>query len=669
MRSIRSSLIRSCVAAAALVAASTSTSTAEAQQPAIPLPRFNPAPAGDRFFGVPSPYAAGELTPHIMLLGDYANNPLVVRRAGSNENIGAAVSSQLFLHINAGISLFNRLLVNVNLPMAVLQQGSNPAAPDTGFALTSPSAFSLGDLRLGLRARLVGDYYDAFQLGIGGYVWLPTSGATQDQAGYISDGKVRGMPQVYVGGIIDRFVYSVVAGVDVRDGSEFVNVSQHSQFNAGLGLGVRLGEERQFQLGPEATVSVDLKEPDTNNLNLEAMLGAKWRFVDFMEAGVAAGPGLTRGIGTPDVRVVASLAYTPKVKLPVGDKDGDGILDDKDACVDVKGVPSEDPKKHGCPPPSDRDRDGIVDELDACPDVPGPASSDPKKNGCPIGDLDKDGILDDVDACIDVAGVADPDPKKHGCPPPDTDGDGILDKVDACPDIKGVTDPDPQKNGCPPDTDGDGIRDDKDACPNEKGAADPDPQKNGCPKLVRVTATEVVILQQVQFDTAKATIRKESNELLDEVAAVLKEHMELFKIEVQGHTDNRGGAGYNKTLSNNRAKAVAEALTKRGVDKSRLVAKGYGQEKPVGDNSTDEGRQKNRRVQFVILEKGKPGEKPPEPPKEEPKTTPAKAPAPAPKAAPAPAKAAPAPAKAAPAPAKAAPKAAPAPAKAPPKKK
>ncbi len=264
----------------------------------------------------------------------------------------------------------------------------------------------------------------------------------------------------------------------------------------------------------------------------------------------------------------------------------------------MRGLARQDPKLHGCP---DSDGDGIFDAQDACPQVKGVPSADPKINGCPP-DTDGDGIIDSEDACPTVKGVANADPKLHGCPP-DRDGDGVLDAEDACPDIKGIKTSDPATNGCPGDTDGDTIRDDKDACPNEKGKANQDPTKNGCPESVRVTETEVIILQQVQFDTSKATIKKVSDPLLDEVAGVFKEHPELTKIEVQGHTDSKGVPAMNKTLSQQRAESVKKALVKRGIGEARLVPKGYGQDKPIGDNGTDEGRQKNRRVQFVILEK------------------------------------------------------------------
>ena len=310
----------------------------------------------------------------------------------------------------------------------------------------------------------------------------------------------------------------------------------------------------------------------------------------------------------------------PIVEAPK-DADLDTILDIDDACPTVAGLPNADKAKHGCPPPKDTDGDGFVDELDACKDVPGIASEDPTKNGCP--------------------------------PPADKDGDGVIDDLDACKEIPGLQTTDPATNGCPGDTDGDGFRDDQDGCPQEKGVDDPDPTKRGCPKLVRVTETEIIILEQVQFDTGKATIKPVSDPLLDAVAAVLKEHPEILKVEVQGHTDNKGPKQLNAALSQNRATSVMKALEKRGIAVARMVAKGYGQDKPIADNTTDDGRQKNRRVQFVVLEK--------EPPKPKlvPMPTPGPAPSPVPTPAPAPdpnAKPAPAPA---PTPPPAAPPAAP----------
>ncbi|WP_437335270.1 OmpA family protein [Sorangium sp. So ce296] len=579
---------------------------AEAQEPARPegfaLDRFQPAPAGDRMFGVQSAYAAGDASPHIMILGDYAQDPLVLRRLRGNEDIGdgKVVGSQLLLHLSASLSLWERLTVNVDLPLA-FQSGDGGVA--SGAVLPQPATSALGDLRLGARATLFGDYFDPFQIALGGYVWLPTG----DPEAYSGDGDVRGSPQLILGGHLDRAVWSLAAGPEFRSTRQFANVEQGMMVHWGAGVGLLLDDERRLQIGPEITGSITISDVQPRTTNLEALLGGRYRFASDFEAGLGVGPGLTAGVGTPSFRAVAMVAYSPEVKPPVKDRDGDGIPDDADACPDVAGVGSTDRAKNGCPPPKDADRDGILDAVDACPAVAGVASPDPKKNGCPPpGDRDKDGITDDVDACPDQAGPSNEDPKQHGCPPPpDRDSDKIPDPSDACPDLPGIATTDPATNGCPGDTDGDGIRDDQDACPNEKGKPNEDPKQHGCPASVRVTETEIVILQQVQFDTGKATIRPVSHELLEEVAGVLKDHPEILKIEVQGHTDDRGARQFNTKLSQARAESVLMALVERGIAPERMQAKGYGPDVPIADNKTEAGRQKNRRVQFNIIEKAK----------------------------------------------------------------
>jgi outer membrane protein OmpA-like peptidoglycan-associated protein len=587
----------------AAIAASTAVAGAQdAPTGGFALNRFQPAFAGDRMFGVPSPFVAGSFTPHAMLMADYAHNPLVLRRDG--EDIGTVVGGQLFLHLNAGLALWNRIGLNVDVPFAAYQSGGNPEI--NGVAVPTPNSAQLGDIRAGLRIRLLGDYFDPFQVAVGGYVWFPTGEA--GAGSYVSDGSIRAQPHLILGGLIgERFIWTAALGPELRNETrQIFNVTQGTSFQGGVGLGYLIGEEKNFQLGVESSIGTVLEKPDSRNTNAEVLGSMRIRVIDDLEIGLGAGPGLTSGQGTPSFRGVAMIAYTPKQekpKPPPPDRDKDGIIDAEDACPDTPGVASDDPKKHGCPPPPDTDKDGILDPQDACPTQPGPKNDDPKKNGCPPPpDKDKDGIIDAEDACVDVAGVADPDPKKNGCPP-DKDGDGVYDAQDACVDIPGIKTADPATNGCPGDTDGDGIRDDKDACPNEKGKADPDPKKNGCPVAVRVTEQEIIILQQVQFDTARATIKPVSNPLLDEVANVLKEHPEISRIEVQGHTDNRGGEAYNQRLSDNRAKAVMNALVKRGVEAGRLSSKGYGLSQPIADNANEEGRALNRRVQFKILEK------------------------------------------------------------------
>jgi outer membrane protein OmpA-like peptidoglycan-associated protein len=152
--------------------------------------------------------------------------------------------------------------------------------------------------------------------------------------------------------------------------------------------------DKKLVVGPEFYGSTVVSSSDAAFKKLstpvELIVGGHYTFANMFRAGLGVGPGLTRAFGTPQVRVLASLEYVPAFvppsppPPPPSDRDGDGIIDAEDACPDVPGVRTNDPKTNGCPPPpSDRDGDGIIDAEDACPDVPGVKTDDPKTNGCP----------------------------------------------------------------------------------------------------------------------------------------------------------------------------------------------------------------------------------------------------------------------------------------------
>ena len=566
------------------------------------LQRFTPAFAGDRLFGVSSPYASGDPGFHVALIGDYASNPLLLSRVKGITDPTGLVTDQAVFHINATFAVFDRVAFNIDIPAAVVNDGDDPAYRGTTFGSPHDPAFA--DLRLGLRARILGGERSPFQLGVQGFVWAPTG----SRAGFTGDGDVRGMPQLVLGGFMNRVVWSFSAGAHLRPTTVINDVEIGNTMELGAGVALRLGDERRVQVGPEATLGFAFEKGKRRNTQAEILLGVKYRISDNIEAGLAAGPGVTPGYGTPDARFVGQIAYTPDrypPPAPPSDKDKDGVADDKDQCPQVAQGDKPDPKKPGCPAPPDKDKDGIGDDADACIDVYGVESADPAKNGCP-GDTDGDGVIDAQDKCPDKPQGEKADPQLPGCPaPPDADGDGILDGDDACPALKGVASQDKAQNGCPPDSDGDGVRDDQDACPEIRGLKDQDPKKNGCPKIVRFIGSEIVILQQVQFATGTAKLTGNSDEILSEVAGVLKERSEIAKLEVQGHTDDKGNKAANKALSQSRAESVVKALVAKGIAAERLSAKGYGQEVPIADNKTEEGRAKNRRVQFKILEKTK----------------------------------------------------------------
>jgi OOP family OmpA-OmpF porin len=577
-------------------------STALAQQ-GTALSQFDPAPTGDHAFGVQSADVRGAMRLRGMLLLDYAHDPLVLRAAGSD--VGSVVSSQFLLHFGASLAVANRALFSFDLPAALVQTGDDPTDAASGLSAKSPSSAQVGDLRLGVRVRLLGPSGPGTHLALGGHLWLPTG----PKNSYVSDGSVRGSPFLVLGGEIDRITWSTQLGVNLRPGKTLPGTSATPVGNAftfGAALGYYLDSLHMLAIGPEVYGQNVLAQKgklfDQYSVNAEALLDLRFRpnGGDWVIA-AGAGPGLGKAAGTPDFRAVAMLAYSPEDKVeraPV-DTDGDGIVDTNDACPATPGPASSDPKKNGCPPPPDRDADGVLDPDDACPDKVGVMTQDPKTNGCPP-DRDGDGIVDAEDACVDVAGQANEDPKKNGCPP-DKDGDGIVDAADACVDEPGVANPDPKKNGCPPDKDGDGILDSVDACPDQPGVAQPDPKKNGCPRAMLSAETKVItITEQVHFEHAKATIQPDSFPLLGDIAKILQDHPEITRVQIQGHTDSTGSARINRKLSADRADAVLRWLEEHGIEKKRLASRGFGPDKPIANNKTEEGRALNRRVEFHV---------------------------------------------------------------------
>lgn len=301
-------------------------------------------------------------------------------------------------------------------------------------------------------------------------------------------------------------------------------------------------------------------------------------------------PGLPEFKGCPDSDkdgIPDKLDECPfEIGLPqfngCPDTDGDSIPDKFDECPQQPGPA----KFKGCP---DTDNDGIRDKDDSCPLDSGLAIF----NGCP--DRDGDGVPDNLDRCPDEPGRSD----MMGCP--DTDGDGIPDNLDKCPDKPGTM----AMGGCP-DTDGDGIPDHIDLCPLEAGPAD----FNGCPRptvhvdFIELNEEEEKILREVfenlEFETGKAVIRSSSFASLDELSELMQTR-KSYRLLIIGHTDNVGNKKSNQKLSEDRANSVKKYLTNKGVEAARINAEGVGDSRPVDTNSTPEGRQRNRRVEFKII--------------------------------------------------------------------
>jgi outer membrane protein OmpA-like peptidoglycan-associated protein len=340
---------------------------------------------------------------------------------------------------------------------------------------------------------------------------------------------------------------------------------------------------------------------------LEAIGGIKVYLARNSFLSLGGGVGLLPGqAANPDVRAFLGIVFEPNI----GDRDGDGIKDDVDQCPDDPEDFDEFEDEDGCPE-LDNDRDGILDVEDQCPNEPEDKDGFEDEDGCPEGnefDRDGDGILDDDDECPDDPEDIDDFEDQDGCPDVDNDGDGILDVDDLCPNDPEDMDDWEDEDGCPdPDNDKDRILDQDDRCPNEPETYNGYEDDDGCPDRGRVvvTDTNIEILDKVYFEYNRATIKSESFPILDAVAGTLQGNPDIARLEIQGHTDERGNDNYNMRLSEARAKSVLEYLVDKGVEASRLQSHGYGETQPLDPRSNEQAWAKNRRVEFLIIKRAR----------------------------------------------------------------
>jgi outer membrane protein OmpA-like peptidoglycan-associated protein len=568
----------------------------------------------------------------------YMRNPLVISD-GTRKRLGL-VEDRLTVTAAFSLGLTDWLNVGIAVPLA-LWNDQNARLQSEGVGVTG-----FGQMRLQLKLKLTDEQRHGIGIAFIPVVFMPTG----NHNAFLGQNFVTFTPRI----AIERTFRDTVRlllniGYTVREATSFGNLVVDDELYWRVALGIRV--RPSVEIGAElvgATAASDLFGGNPRKNPLELLFGARLMLTHFIQVYGGLGPGLSTGYGTPTWRMFAGLTFAPYKR----DTDRDGLVDEEDRCPLEPG-PRE---NQGCPWP-DTDGDGLTDNVDRCPKIPGPREN----RGCPWPDSDGDGVLDKDDKCplrrgpaenqgcpwpdSDGDGVLDKDDKcpqtrgpheNQGCPWPDSDGDGVLDKDDKCPTVAGprenegcpwsdrdgdgVLDKDdkcpdirgPRENqGCPlPDQDGDGVLDKDDDCPTEAGPRD----NKGCPKRdVVVTRSEIRILQQIFFKTGSAKILEKSFPILNQVADALKRHAQIPRIEVQGHTDDVGSKKYNTRLSQKRADAVVEYLIESGVDEKRLAAKGYGPTRPLvtidkGSMSKAElkaARGKNRRVQFVILERRK----------------------------------------------------------------
>ena len=448
------------------------------------------------------------------------------------------------------------LQFDFELPVAV-GRGVGSDFTDGAGALESSA---VGDLYLSLTYRFMERRSEPVGLSLSAFVTAPTGDATSLSGA----GGATGGGRLALDVLVSPVVFTVNAGVTYRPEQTVLARTAGSVFEAGAM--VRLGLYRDY-LAAFTTLrsEIDLLGGDSAT-PVEAMGGLESN-VFGLRLACAGGGGFTDAGGSGDWRVLAMIGY--RSNLP-RDRDGDGILDADDRCLTMA-----------------EDSDGFEDA-----------------DGCPDEDNDNDGLADAVDRCPREAEDRDGFEDNDGCPERDNDGDGLPDASDTCPnqpeDLDGTVDTD----GCPDaDNDGDGIQDAVDSCPNQAETANGFRDDDGCPDerpahLFR--KDEPIVFYDIVFKTGSAVLAATSAPVLDEVAESLLAQPET-RVRIEGHTDDRGPDAKNLVLSQQRALSVLNYLVLKGIPKERLEYEGYGETRRVGDNKTDEGRAKNRRVEFHAL--------------------------------------------------------------------
>jgi outer membrane protein OmpA-like peptidoglycan-associated protein len=452
------------------------------------------------------------------------------------------------------------------MPIILYQStGKDPGEQnfDVGNGLDA-SATALSDVRID--ARVVPFENDArtTRLGLGVAVWA----ATGNGGAYASDDGTTGFMYASAEHEFGGFLLSGMAGPHFRPYRSIGGASGELYIASELrwALGgyvplrdgrIRLGVEFWGTTGLEPDVEGDNTFGRSRNTDIEWLAQARFLFGEQRKlyANFGAGTRLTAGYGAPDFRVLASLGYWF------------GLADEEPPSPSKRYEIVDDADDHE----KDTDGDGYPDSIDRCPTVREDGLPPDPSDGCPAGaDRDRDGIPDVEDACPD-------DPE---------DKDGVLDQ-DGCPEE---------------DPDNDGIPDGEDRCPTQPGPRSDIAEKNGCPSLTRFEeGSEIQLLEPIQFDFAKATIKRVSFPILDEVVALMKARPDLM-IAVHGHTDAVGSDAANLQLSKARAKSCMDYLVDHGIARRRLESEGFGESKPIDTNDTAAGRAKNRRVEFKVIE-------------------------------------------------------------------
>jgi hypothetical protein len=350
------------------------------------------------------------------LVIDYARDPLVVelRRGDSGTEAASLVAHQLTGHARVAFGLFDELVLMAGLDVALDMRGERFVVPGASAPLPSADGPGLGDARVGVRYIPFGRHKSLFAWALQGQLTFPTAEAASSSQNLTGEGNVSFRPELLGELRPGPYRFNVALGAVVREEGSLLGTQIGHQLTFALGGGVELpGKLRAVQLLGELHGATGFSKFFGRDVTpLELLFGLRARASSQWQVGAAAGPGLSRGVGSPDFRVLASVSF---VVPHILDEDRDGVNDRRDRCPAVRedrdGVEDFD----GCPDP-DNDGDGIRDAIDSCPMDREDMDKFEDFDGCPERDNDEDGIEDAIDHCPLEPEDRDVFQDEDGCP-------------------------------------------------------------------------------------------------------------------------------------------------------------------------------------------------------------------------------------------------------------
>ncbi len=646
--------------ALSLVAAIPAVSTAQnapPYDPAIDVQLFEFAVGPKTFFAVSDASVAGNAQLAMDFMVTFLKNPFTVYNVDENEDViedarTRVVESVLAGELSGAYGLKGRYQLGVALPVVFSMSGAG-LDPATGEgAMEGLQITGLGDLRTEIKASILksGGVQLAGAVGLS----LPSSFGAGGSS-FIGDDlpSFRGRLALQWTARDGKLSAGVNAGIVLRKPRDIYASEIGQQFTWG-GAGAFHVTDR-FSVVAETFGRTGMTGFDVDNSPMEVDGGLRILATKALAVVVGGGAGVLRGIGSPDLRVFASVGWAPDTR----DSDGDGIANNRDGCVlvaedkdgfeDSDGCPDDDNDgdrrmdgEDQCPsekedidgfedddgcPDKDNDGDGIPDLEDRfCPldkeDGQGPQPTD----GCPIGgrDTDVDGIYDDVDACFDQEEDVDGFEDWDGCPDLDQDKDGVDDSDDQCPvcpeDLDGFEDGD----GCPElDNDRDGFYDGEDACPNEAEVLNGIDDFDGCPddggaEVATLDGDRMTFAGAISFDRKGLT--RGGKVILDQAAVLMRQHREVARwmvaVGARKEADARKHGGW--ILQHLKSRGVnidtIDLLAQQGSDGVAVVVSERLDEVPSGAQVCPAGEVKAREAPPGRGPRGKGAAQPPPPP-------------------------------------------------------